>query len=243
MKRQTRSVSAVPFGLLAALIGVVLLQLWHGHFSQGQRIVEFRPLEPPHETRFYQAAALGSDLLLSYLLLLDLQLHDNQSGQHVSYSRLDFQVLDRWLSTVYQMNPRSGYPAFLAARVYSNTPDKRQLKSMINLIERLFQADPQLHWRRMTEACLLAKHQLGDLTRALDLAEQVALLPSNVNIPYWARDMRIILLDELNQLESAQILISSMLQSGQIDDPDETRFLRSRLLKIQQSLSAMGQDH
>jgi hypothetical protein len=139
------------------------------------------------------------------------------------------------------MNPDSGYAAFLASRVYAATPDSDQLRKMVDLIERLFQANPELHWRRMTEASLLAKHRLVDLPRALQLAQQVAALPKSIALPYWARSMQVVLLDELNELESAQLLISSMLQDGQIDDPDEIRFLRNRLLKIQQSMSASEQ--
>ena len=88
----------------------------------------------------------------------------------------------------------------------------------------------------MTEACLLLKHQLNDLPAALEVAERIAALPGTIKIPFWARDMKLVLLDELNELESAQLLISSMLQSGEIEDRDEIRFLQSRLLKIQQSL-------
>jgi len=89
----------------------------------------------------------------------------------------------------------------------------------------------------MTEACLLLKHQLNDLPAALKVAEQISSLPKTMKLPFWARDMKLVLLDELNQYESAQILISSMLQSGEITDEDELRFLKGRLLKIQQALS------
>ena len=108
---------------------------------------------------------------------------------------------------------------------------------MIAVVEKLFEMNPQQHWRRMTEACLILKHQLNDLPAALKVAEQIAALPKSVKLPHWARDMRLVLLDELNQKESAQLLISSMLQSGEITDRDEIRFLQDRLLKIQQELS------
>ena len=89
----------------------------------------------------------------------------------------------------------------------------------------------------MTEACLLLKHQLNDLPAALKVTEQIADLPKSMKLPFWARDMKLVLLDELNQFESAQLLISSMLRSGEITDKDEIRFLQARLLKIQQVLS------
>jgi hypothetical protein len=125
--------------------------------------------------------------------------------------------------------------------VYSNVDDPQKVKAMVDVIETLFQQDPQLHWRRMTEATLLAKHRLRDLPLALKLAEQVAVLPASMRLPYWARDMRIVLLDDLGELESARILISSILESGTVEDEDELRFLQQRLLNIQQSLSRSKQ--
>ena len=113
---------------------------------------------------------------------------------------------------------------------------------MVVLIEELFELNPRQHWRRMTEATLLAKHQLNDLPLALRLAEKISALPKSIEMPFWARDMEIVLLDELNQHQSAQLLISSLLQSGDITDPDEIRFLQFRLLRIQQILSENRQE-
>ena len=143
--------------------------------------------------------------------------------------------------TIYQLNPLSDYPGFLASRVYSQNPDDDKVRAMISVIERLFEADPRRHWRRMTEAVLLAKHRLKDLPLALELARQVRLMPESIETPRWARDMEIIVLDEIGEKEAALRLISSLLQSGAITDRDEKRFLEQRLLKIQQALSNDGQ--
>ncbi len=226
----------VPVGLWLALGVLAVMQVAHVHFNRSDLQSDIQQLSTPLHPDLYSKMALGSDRLFSYLLLLDLQLHDNQTGRHLRYEHLDYTLLVQWLRTVYALNPESDYPAFIASRVYSNVNDERKIRLIIDVIEDLFAQDPARHWRRMTEACLLAKHKLKDLPRALDLAEQVAALPNSIRLPYWARDMRIILLDELNELESARILISSLLESGEIEDPDEIHFLQQRLLKIQQSL-------
>jgi hypothetical protein len=178
---------------------------------------------------------------MSYLLAIGLQLHDNQKGKHVPYSRLDYDFLSQWLSAVYSLNPDSEYPAFLASRVYSQVKDKNKVRLMIQQIELMFESNPQKFWRRMTEACLLAKHQLKDLDLALNLAKQISSLPQSIKMPFWARDMKLILLDELDQNESAALLIASLLQSGQIIDADEKRFLEFRLSKIKQKMSKFRQ--
>lgn len=234
--KSQRKLVQVPVWVPGCFMLILLLQLMYHHFFSQPASSVYRQLNKPLEAAYYRAMSMGSQQLLSYLLMFRVQLHDNQKGQHVNYTHLDYTVLSDWLLTLYEMNPASDYPAFLASRVYSNIDEPKKIRKMVELVEILFQKNPQLHWRRMTEACLLLKHQLNDLPAALRIAEQIAELPASIKLPFWARDMKLILLDELNRFESAQLLISSMLQSGDINDPDEIRFLQDRLLKIQQSL-------
>ena len=236
MSLRERKLSQLPPLLLLGLVLFFGVQLVYHHQNRQASVASFSQLKAPLDVEFYQSISLGSGQLMSYLLTIGLQLHDNQKGQHISYSHLDYQRLSDWLLTLYRLNPESEYPGFLAARVYSQVRSETQIRQMVAVISELFRLNPAQHWRRMTEACLLLKHQLNDLPAALEVAERIAALPGTIKIPFWARDMKLVLLDELNELESAQLLISSMLQSGEIEDRDEIRFLQSRLLKIQQSL-------
>ena len=237
MRSAERKLSQIPGFVIAGLTVFFIIQLSYHRLFQSPTSANYQKLDQPAEANYYQALSFGSDRLLSYLIMLSVQLHDNQKGKHLSYRHLDYEVLSNWLSTIYELNPRSDYPAFMATRIYSQVADKNKIYRMIKLVEALFENNPEQHWRRMTEACLLAKHKLKDLPYALELAKKISAIPDEIVLPHWARDMKLVLLDELNQLESAQLLISSMLQSGEIKDPDEIRFLRSRLLKVQQKMS------
>ena len=88
----------------------------------------------------------------------------------------------------------------------------------------------------MTEASLIAKHQLEDLPLALGLAEKLAIQPDTVVMPPWARDMRFLLLAKMNEFESAIAIIQALLVSQAVHDPDEERFLREKLSDFQQKL-------
>ena len=236
MSSLTRKLRDTPVVIVAGLIVFSLIQIYFHKTKSNDRAVEYQPLNQPLQARQYQALAFGSDRLLSYALMLSVQLHDNQIGKHIGYQHVNYETLSRWLLTIYELNPLSDYPAFLTTRVYSQVSEPAKILKLIEVTQHLFTINPVQHWRRMTEACLLAKHQLKDLSLALTLAKQVADLPASIELPHWARDMKLILLDELNQLESAQLLISSMLQSGEVKDNDEIRFLKSRLLMIQQKM-------
>lgn len=236
MRSGERKLSQIPLFVIIGLIVFAVIQVSYHQFFQSSTASSYQKLDNPGEAKYYRALSFGSDQLLSYMMMLAVQMHDNQKGRHLSYRHLDYAVLSDWLLMLYKLNPHSDYPAFMATRVYSQVADKKKVRQMIGVVDTLFDGNPEKHWRRMTEACLLAKHKLKDLPLALELAQKVANMSAAIKLPHWARDMKLVLLDELNQLESAQLLISSMLQSGEVKDPDEIRFLRSRLLKIQQKM-------
>ena len=51
-------------------------------------------------------------------------------------------------------------------------------------------------------------------------------------VPNWARQMEIFVLEDMQELESAKILLGGLLESGQITDPQEMRFLQERLKQM-----------
>ena len=236
MKRAERPFNSLPRLLVACFLMVLGVQIWtaQGALSAGE--LAYKALPNPTAASTYRVASMGSDRLLSYWLAIRLQLHDNQSGKHMRYEQLDYPKLTHWLNQITALNPHSEYPTMLASRVYSQTSDKQNMRLMIDFIQASFTRDPQLHWRRMTEATILAKHKLGDLSLALLLAEQLTTQPLDVVMPQWARDMQFILLGELNEFETGIAIIVAMLESGSLKNADERRFLRVKLLEFQQKL-------
>jgi hypothetical protein len=196
----------------------------------------YQPLDQPLSAAVYRGIAMGSDQLLGYLLAIRLQLHDNQAGRHFRYSLIDYDVLLDWLELISAISPHSEYTMLLASRIYSQTSDPHRLRQILAFIERRFDENPQLHWRRLVEASLLAKYKLHDLERALQMAEKIARQPASVEMPQWARDFRFLLLAELNEFESAIAIIQALLQSKVVADPDEKRFLEEKLSNYQQKL-------
>ena len=52
-------------------------------------------------------------------------------------------------------------------------------------------------------------------------------------MPHWARQMEVFILEDMNEQDSAAILLGGLLDSGQITDPNELRFLTDRLKDLQ----------
>lgn len=241
MRRAERPIGQLPRPLLAAFVLLLGAQLVHHHVNQRALAASYRQLDEPSAVATYRAAAMGSEQLLGHLLALRLQLHDNQAGRHFRYSLMDYDRLIAWLERISDIAPGTEYPLLLASRIYSQTANAERLRQIIAFIERRFADDPQRHWRRMTEASLLAKHKLGDMALALRIAERLAQQPATVQMPHWARDFQFLLLAELNEYQSAIAIIEALLQSGAVKDVDEQRFLRKKMSDFRQKLSETKQ--
>ena len=236
MRRGERPFVQLPRSLLIGFVLLFLAQLVYHHFNRPGLAPSYRPLETPHSSGFYRALAMGSEQLMASLLAIRIQLHDNQAGQHFSYRLMDYSLLVDWLERISRLDPTSEYPMLLASRIYAQTRDESRLRQIIGYIEREFDTDPQLHWRRLAEVSVIARHRLQDLELALRLAEKIAAQPAAMSIPHWARDLQFLLLAELNELEAAIAIIQAMIESGSVTDPDERRFLKEKLSDFQQKL-------
>ena len=236
MRRGERPLLSLPRPLLLAFGLLLLFQTVHHHFDRERLQNTYHGLSEPLGANTYRGLAMGSEQLLGYLLALRLQLHDNQAGRHFRYSLIDYSLLIEWLDRITEISAGTEYPMLLASRVYTNTSDRERLRLILAFIERRFDDDPQLHWRRLAEASVIAKHKLGDLDLALAMARKLARQPASVEMPHWARDFEFLLLAELNELESAIAVIQALLQTDAVNDPDERRFLQGKLLDFQQKL-------
>ena len=233
-----RPLLTIPPFILAGFVLTLVLQVFiHTSINRERNRIDYQSLAQPWHQQTYQGLSMGSDQLLSYLLAIRLQLHDNQAGEHLRYHHIDYDRLIAWLKRIYQLNPASEYSMFLASRIYSQTPDKQQLRKILRLIDQLFTKQPQLFWKYQAEATIIAKHQLGDLKLALNLAEKLFSQPRTIIMPQWARDMHFLLLADLNEYESSLSIIQGLLTSGTIKDPDEQHFLKEKLLYFQGKLS------
>jgi len=237
MKRSERPLGQLPRPIVIGFLILLGLQVLVHQFTLHQKAVSYRPLVSPFPASIYQGLSMGYEQLFSYLLAIRLQLHDNQAGKHIRYSQLDYHRLVNWLDQIYQLNTQSEYTMLLASRVYSQTRDKERLRTILEYIDRTFMQNPQLHWRRLAEASVIAKHKLGDLQLALQMAEQLSSQPASVVMPRWARDMQFILLGDMNEFETAITIIVALLQTEAVNDPDELHFLQEKLLYFQQKLS------
>jgi hypothetical protein len=232
-----RALHAVPGWIRAALLAGLAAQL-------GVQALRPPPasaaedLPPPPRAQALRAASLGEPAALSRLAMLYLQAYDLGARNALPYQRLDYARLVQWLGAILDTDPRSEYPLFAAARVYAEVADPAKCREMLAFIHQAFLEDPNRRWPWLAHAALLAKHRLQDLPLARRYAADIERLATDPGVPLWAKQMEIFILEDMNELEAAKIMLGGLLASGRISDPQERRFLQGRLEELERRMAS-----
>lgn len=228
MSARHRPWSRVPAWVPVALAALLLVQVaWR--VNQHPDAPTASDLPPAPKARTLRLLAMGEPETLARLGMVYLQSFDLNAGNRIPYRELDYGRLADWLAALLTLDPRSQYPMFAAARVYAEVPDPARQRQMLEFVHQQFLADPERRWPWMAHAALVAKHRLRDLSLARVYAQAVDRNTTSRNVPLWARQMEIFILEDMKEIDAARIMLGGLLASGQIEDPAELRFLEQRL--------------
>ncbi len=226
-----RPVSHVPRPVLILLLACLVLQVVLSGYLPGREVFA-RKLPPVPEHGLLELAALGDNAALAKFLMLWLQAFDNQPGISIPFRELDYQRLRIWLDSILGLDPRSQYPLLSVSRVYGSVTDQDRQRIMVDFVREKFRQDPERRWPWMAHAVYVSKHQIKDLALALQLAREIReSVPEDV-APAWARQMEIYILEDMDEVESAMVLIGGLLESGRITDSNELNYLKYKLEEL-----------
>jgi hypothetical protein len=220
MTREQRPLGYVP-AWLWALLGAALAAQIALHAALGPVRRAGADLPPAPSAPALRLASLGEAPAAARLAMLYLQGFDIRA--------LDYGRLVAWLHAVLALDPGSQYPMFAAARVYAEHPDPARSRRMLEFVHEQFLLDPDRRWPWLAHAALIAKHRLKDLPLARRYAADIDRRTRAPDVPLWARQMEIFILEDMNELEAARIMLGGLLASGKVQDPAEARFLKERL--------------
>ena len=219
-----RPIAAVPAWLWTLLTAAVTAQLaWHA--ALGRPRTAAGDLPPAPSVQALRLAAFGETEAAARLAMLYVQAFDMRS--------LDYARLERWLRALLELDPRSQYPLFAASRVYAEHPDAARSRAMLEFIHQQFLLDPNRRWPWLAQGALLAKHRLKDLPLARRYAAAIDRHTTDADVPGWAKQMEIFILEDMNELDAARIMLGGLLASGRVRDPEEARFLKERLDELE----------
>ena len=229
---QQRALKAVPKSVAWILITSLCLQLaWQSSRPSPTAYAEALVFPPDHKT--LQALSLGEPIALSQLMTLYLQAFDNQPGISIPYLDLDYDRVENWLARILELDPIGQYPLLMASHIYAQVPDTAKQRKMLEFVYQQFFKDPGRRWPWLAHAAIMAKHRLNDLPLALHYAQAIRQYAAAPEVPHWASQMPIFILEDLGEVESAKILLGGFLVSGVVTDPHEIHLLTERLQQLE----------
>jgi hypothetical protein len=207
---RARSVKFVPLPVLVLLAAGLTAQV-AWHAARPAPTANAIDLPVPPSIDALRLSSLGDPIVMAKLLMLWLQAHDNQPGVSIPFRNLDYTRVAQWLERILELDPRGQYPQ-----------------------------DPDRRWPWLAHAAIVAKHRFQDLPLALEYARAVSEHATGPGVPNWARDMSVVILEEMGELEAATVMAGYLLSSGRVTAEHEKRFLLEKLeeLKRRQAGSA-----
>jgi hypothetical protein len=241
LMEKERPVRDVPAGVKVLLLAALALQLlWHS--LQEPVAAKAEDLPYPMSAGAYVLSSFGEPVATAKILNLWLQAFDNQPGVSIPLQSLDYSVVTAWLDTILELDPAGHYPMLVAARVYGSVSNRDKQRQMMDYIFDKFNENPDKHWRWLAHAVITARHELKDMQLALKYADALAEKAKGENVPYWARDMKIIVLEDMGEVEAARILVGGLIASGEITDPYELNFLQNKIRVLEEKMTKNRQD-
>jgi hypothetical protein len=227
-----RPVAYVPIPILA-LLGVALAGQIAMHARLGPPEARAEDMHSPPAENVLRLASVGEPQALAALLMLHIQAFDYQPGTRVPYGNLDYDRLAQWLERIVALDPAGQYPLLIASRVYADVGDPVKVRRMLEMIYGAYLADPDRRWPWLAHAALIAKHRLKDLPLARKYAVALQTHTKDPAAPLWVKQMEPFILEDMNELESARVLLGGLIASGQVKDERDLRLLEEHLKAIE----------
>ncbi|HIJ83298.1 MAG: hypothetical protein HW380_277 [Magnetococcales bacterium] len=221
-----------------ALVALALHLTLHAQHSRPGARAEALPVSPGQGV--LRLLALGDPVAMNRLAMLWLQAFDYQSGVSVAFKDLDPHRLRQWLVDIIALDPRSQYPLMAASRFYADIPREDTQRILSDFVYEQFHDDPNRRWPWLGHVAIIAKHRLHDLPLALKYARAIRSEATGTAVPSWVRQMEMVFLEDMGELEQARLFIGGLLASQQVSEPEEIHFLNQRLEELEAREKEIG---
>ncbi|MCB1681011.1 MAG: hypothetical protein H6858_03530 [Rhodospirillales bacterium] len=181
---------------------------------------------PAPDKRFAAAYGLG-DAELSYRAVgIMIQNMGDTGGRSASLSDYNYPELVKWFFLEDSLDPLSNYVPYLAAFYFGGVQHPELFRPVLDYLETVGKRSEGEKWRFLAHAIYLARFEMGDSDKALQLANELATV-NNPKMPHWTRQMRAFIMNAQGKKQAAYALLLEMLKTDPKNlAPNESNFLR-----------------
>ena len=169
---------------------------------------------------------LGDDQLAYRSYAFMLQSIGNVDGNTISLKKYDYTKLKDWFFIAHKLDPKSDIVPALAAYYFGAVLDPDKLDHVLDYLAVVGQNPEGDKWRWLGHAVYLARHQLEDNERALELAYLLADNKSP-DLADWAKQMPVFILQDEGKSDLAyKIMLNLLISNAETLHPNELFFMR-----------------
>jgi hypothetical protein len=147
-------------------------------------------------------------------------------GHNISLKNYDYSKLKEWFFLEYALDPHSDIVPLLAAYYFGGVSDEAKLSHVLDFLSVAGQNPEGEKWRWLGHAVYLARHQMQDNDRALELAY---LLSENKSpdLADWAKQMPAFILQDQGESDLAyKIMLNVLISNVGTMHPNEIFFMK-----------------
>jgi hypothetical protein len=187
-------------------------------------------LVPPAPSKYLiSAASLGDKEFLFRAMATRLQNSGDVFAGFVALKKYDYSRIYQWLTALDGLNNQSNFAPSLAAYIYSQTQTNQDTRYIIDYLDEHSAKDIDKNWWWLFQAIYIAKNNLGDMNRALELAYKLSENNAK-NAPLWTKQMPAFIHEEMGDGCMAFSVIQKILNESESGvrqvNPDELNFMR-----------------
>jgi len=147
-------------------------------------------------------------------------------AKDLSLTEYNYQNLKDWFFLQDLLDPESDMIPMLAAYYYGGVSDPDKLNHIVEYLSHTGQRPIKEKWRWLARAVFLARYEMGDIDKALEISYLMAN-NKNPNLADWAKQMPAFILAEQGKEEAAYQIMRNILVSEAEDlHPTELYFIR-----------------
>ena len=188
---------------------------------------EWGNVPPAPKEQFAALYGLG-DKGFSYRLNgLMLQNLGDTGGRVTALKDYDYDDLTAWFFLQDKLDPVSDYIPYLASYYFGGVQEPEKYRPVLEYL-RMVGARPEgIKWKWLVHAVFYARHELEDLDKALDLANDLAK-NKNISAPMWIKQMPAYVMNAKgSKREAYSLLVETLKANMDKMAPEEINATRS----------------
>jgi hypothetical protein len=170
---------------------------------------------PPAPNKYLVSAlSLGDKEFLFRVLGARLQNSGDVFAGFVALKNYDYSRIYQWMKTLDGLNSKSNFTPALASYYYAQTQKSADTIYIVDYLDEHSSADLDTKWWWLIQAIYIAKNQLHDFDRALDLANKLSKTKAE-NAPFWVKEMPAFVAEGMGDGCMAFDIISKLIKESE----------------------------